>query len=259
MSENIKVVILDDEEVSRNATYNILKNYDNIEIVASVDSSVKLISVLKKQDIDLLFLDIEMPDNTGFEVANFVNKNFNTVSFIFLTGHSGFALDCYDFEPVDFLTKPVNIFRLERALQRAEKTIAVKKGYKLTGRRKTDTQTYTNSKIGINVETGYQLISIESIKYIEKKGRKVYILTDTQELSTKYSLQQLESMFMGYNFYRCHQSFIVPVNKITSVENSVFGNSHVIGLKDCSQKVPLSRNKFTELKELLKNKGISFC
>lgn len=66
-------------------------------------------------------------------------------------------------------------------------------------------------------------------------------------------------MLTEHGFFRCHQSFIIPLSNIISVQNNVFGKSYFIELKGVSEKIPLSRNKYTELKELLANKGILFC
>ena len=247
----IRALIVDDEKAAMDATVSALSNFSQIEIAAAVNSSAGMIAALKEKKIDVAFLDIEMPENSGFEMAQYIGKNYPSVLIIFVTGHAGFALDCYDFEPVDFLVKPINLLRLVRAVGRIEK--------KLAGRTGGDSPV-KQTKIGIHFEGGYQIISIDSIKYIEKKGRKIFLETAQDEtLLSKYSLGQLESMLTEHGFFRCHQSFIIPLSNIISVQNNVFGKSYFIELKGVSEKIPLSRNKYTELKELLANKGILFC
>lgn len=247
----IRTLIVDDEKEAMAATVSALSNFSQIEIVDAVNNSADVIAALKEKRVDAAFLDIEMPDNSGFEMAQYINKNYPSVLIVFVTGHAGFALDCYDFEPVDFLVKPINILRLERAIGRLEKKLAGKAGAP---------GTVKQTKIGIHFEGGYQIISIDSIKYIEKKGRKIFLETAQDEtLLSKYSLGQLEAMLTEHGFFRCHQSFIIPVANIISVQNNVFGKSYSIELKGVSEKIPLSRNKYTELKELLANKGILFC
>lgn len=249
--QTIRTLIVDDEKEAMDATISALSNFSQIEIAAAVNNSADVIAALKEKKIDAAFLDIEMPDNSGFEMAQYINKNFPSVLIVFVTGHAGFALDCYDFEPVDFLVKPINILRMERAIGRLEKKLAGKAG---AG------SAVKQTKIGIHFEGGYQIISIDSIKYIEKKGRKIFLETAQDEtLLSKYSLGQLEAMLTEHGFFRCHQSFIIPVANIISVQNNVFGKSYSIELKGVSEKIPLSRNKYTELKELLANKGILFC
>ncbi len=98
-----------------------------------------------------------MPENSGFEMAQYIGKNYPSVLILFVTGHADFTLDSYDFEPVDFLVKPINLLRLERAIGRIEK--------KLTGTTGAESPV-KQTKIGIHFEGGYQIISIDSIKYI---------------------------------------------------------------------------------------------
>ncbi len=250
MDRKIKTIVVDDEKPARQATIGALSNFDSIEIVADVDNSGALMSALKSDKIDLVFLDIEMPDNTGFELATYINTNYPSILIIFVTGHAGFAQESYDFEPIDFLTKPINILRLERSIQRVEKALTKKV---------TDASVVRQTKIGIHFEGGYQIIGIDSIKYIEKRGRKIFLLTDKEELVSKYSLAQLEVMLQSHNFFRCHQSFIIPLYNIVSVQNNMFGKSYTIELKGVKESIPLSRNKATELREMLEDEGIVFC
>lgn len=246
----IKTVIVDDEKTARDATVSALSNFERIKVVADVENISELMAVLKENKVDLAFLDIEMPDNTGFELAKYINTHYPTILIIFLTGHAGFAQDCYDFEPIDFLTKPINILRLERAIQRVEKTLSKKFG---------DNSANKQTKIGINFEGGYQIINIDNIRYIEKRGRKVILLTEKEELVSKYSLGQLELMLKNHDFFRCHQSFIIPLFNIKSVQNNMFGKSYFIELRGSKENIPLSRNKYAELKDLLETEGIVFC
>ena len=247
----IRALIVDEEKAAMDATSSALSNFSQIEIAAAVSDSAGMIAALKEKKIDVAFLDIEMPENSGFEMAQYIGKNYPSVLILFVTGHADFALDCYDFEPVDFLVKPINLLRLERAIGRIEK--------KLTGTTGAESPV-KQTKIGIHFEGGYQIISIDSIKYIEKRGRKIFLETAQDEtLLSKYSLGQLEQMLTEHGFFRCHQSFIIPLANIISVQNNVFGKSYFIELKGVSEKIPLSRNKYTELKKLLANKGILFC
>lgn len=247
----IRALIVDDEKTAMDATSSALSNFSQIEIAAAVNDSAGMIAALKENKIDVAFLDIEMPENSGFEMAQYIGKNYPSVLILFVTGHTNFALDCYEFEPVDFLVKPINLLRLERAIGRIEKRLAGRTGAE---------SPVKQTKIGIHFEGGYQIISIDSIKYIEKRGRKIFLETAQDEtLLSKYSLGQLEQMLTEHGFFRCHQSFIIPLANIISVQNNVFGKSYFIALKGVSEKIPLSRNKYTELKELLANKGILFC
>lgn len=126
----IKTLVVDDEQAAREATLKALAHFDNIDIVAAVNNSAGLVEALRQNKIDLVFLDIEMPDNNGFETARYIMKNYPAVWIVFVTGHAGFALDSYDFEPVDFIVKPINILRLERAIGRVSKKLTERARHK---------------------------------------------------------------------------------------------------------------------------------
>lgn len=245
----IRTLVVDDEKQAREATLTALRNFPQIKVVAEVDKSENVISALAENSVELAFLDIEMPGSNGFEIARYISEKYPKIMFIFVTGHSDFALDCYDYEPVDFLVKPVNLLRLERAIKRVEKKML----------KKSDTEAPVQSaKIGIHIDGGYQIVDIAAIKYVEKSIRKVYIVTEGGEhLPSKYSLGQLEEILAEHGFFRCHQSYIVSLARIISIQNNDYGKTYSVMING-GENIPLSRNKYSELKELLSNEGTLF-
>ena len=253
--EPIKTVVVDDEHLSAEATISALKQFPSINVIEYIDNTPELISKLSQIDIELLVLDIEMPYNNGMNVASFVKKKYPKIEIIFCTGHAYFAADCYDFEPVDFITKPINEARLKRAIERAEKKLR-NTITEFNTEKKADAK---SKKIGINVEGGYQIIDVDNILYIEKRARKIYINTKGKtSLVSKYNLTQLEDILAPHDFFRCHQSFIVPIKKIRYVKNNQFGKTYSIILKESYDEIPLSRSKHAEIKEKLEQYGIKF-
>lgn len=253
--EPIRTVVVDDEKLSADATMAMLAKFPEINIIAFIDNSPELMNKLPELGAELLILDIEMPYNNGMNVASFVKKKFPNIEIIFCTGHAYFAVDCYDFEPVDFVTKPINEPRLRRAIERAQRKLrnTIKD---IPIEKKADNK---SKKIGINAEGGYQIIDVDSILYIEKKGRKIYINTKGKKsLVSKYNLTQLEEILQPHEFFRCHQSFIVPIRKIRYVKSNQFGKTYSIILRESYDEIPLSRSKHGEIKEILLNYGIKF-
>ncbi len=254
-AEPIKTVVVDDDHTSAAATMAILKKFPAVEVTEYIDNSPELMSRLPDLGAELLILDIEMPYNNGMNVASIVKKKYPKIEIIFCTGHAYFAADCYDFEPVDFVTKPINEARIQRAIERAQKKLradADRNSEAKNVQRK-------SKKIGINIEGGYRIIEVESILYIEKKARKVYIHTNSgKSFVAKYNLTQLEEILSPHNFFRCHQSFIVPIKKIRYVKSNEFGKTYSIMLRECYEEIPLSRSKHAEIKETLEQYGIKF-
>ena len=254
-AEPIRTVVVDDDHTSAAATIAILKKFPAVEITNYIDNSPELMSRLPELDAELLVLDIEMPYNNGMNVASIVKKKYPKIEIIFCTGHAYFAADCYDFEPVDFVTKPINEARIKRAIERAQKKLR-NNVMELLSDKKPEVK---SKKIGINIEGGYRILEIDSILYIEKKARKIYIHTNSgKSFVAKYNLTQLEEILKPHDFFRCHQSFIVPIKKIRYVKNNEFGKTYSIMLKECYEEIPLSRGKHAEIKEELQKYGIKF-
>lgn len=254
--EPIKTIVIDDDRISAEATIAVLKQFSYINVIDYIDNSSELMNRLPDSEAELLILDIEMPHNNGLDIASYVKKKHPKIEIIFCTGHAYFAADCYDFEPVDFVTKPLNTARIQRALERAQRKLR----NTISEINLNENQSESKSrKIGINVESGYQIIDVDSIQFIEKRGRKIYINTKGKKsLVSKYNLTQLEEILSPHDFFRCHQSFIVPIKKIRYVKSNPFGKTYSIILKESYDEIPLSRSKHTEIKEKLETYGIKF-
>src|SRR5699024_6786659 len=143
-----------------------------------------------------------MDGMNGIQLAQHIKKIYPHMMIVFVTGHAGFALEGYEADPIDFLTKPVNVRRLDQVLAKV-------KNIKQTPERSPDHQ------IGMKVDGGIRIVNVDDILYIEKKGRKISINCRNNEgFETTHSLKSLENIFAPYHFYRSHQSFIVPLYKI---------------------------------------------
>lgn len=235
----VKTLIVDDEKHCIDSLKSHLKSYEFIDIIGEVNSGEDALAFLPLHSVELLFLDIEMGGMDGLALAKKVESDYPHLLIIFVTGHAGFALDGYDANPVDFLTKPINPMRLERAIGKVK---ALKKEVKIR----------KDAKIGLNVAGGIQMILISDVLYIEKKGRKIYVCcSDGEKYDTRETMKRLEEMLSPFGFYRSHQSFLVPINRIKSIHPDSFSRSHSIMLKDADISVPLSRNNYNELKEIM--------
>lgn len=244
MASQLKVLLIDDEKICIDIIKSQLLSYDYVNIVGEFTDSKDVIKFLQNNEIDLIFLDIEMPDINGFELASHIKARYPNIQFIFVTGHTGFALNGYEYQPIDFLIKPINLLRLDKAMARVNELIYGKKAKKRT-------------RIGIQVSGGLEIINVDDILYIEKRGRKICIVCKNNEIySSKDSLQKLEVLFKDFEFYRIHQSFLVPLDKIKSVHRDDLKRSYNVSVTDVKELLPLCRDNYDELKEILLEKGI---
>jgi DNA-binding LytR/AlgR family response regulator len=139
--------------------------------------------------------------------------------------------------------KPVNILRLEQAILRV--------------RNMKNTPSQKDTRIGLHVEGGLEIVSVRDILYMEKSGRKVYIVCKSgSRYNSSDSMQKLQEIFEKHDFFRCHQSFLIPVDNIKSILLDDFKNSYNIQLTNVKESIPLSRDRYNDLKELLIKKGM---
>ncbi|PWW32701.1 MULTISPECIES: LytR/AlgR family response regulator transcription factor [Paenibacillus] len=246
MNQQLDVLLVDDERISLDILQSSLKVFNYINVVGEVTNGNDVIKYLQQYEVDVIFLDIMMQDVNGFELAEHIQSIYPDVLLVFLTGNVDFALGGYEYRPVDFLIKPVPLLRLERALSKVREL-------------KYSTKERKASQIGIHVEGGMEIINISDITYIEKSGRKVYICCEGgKKIHSSDSLQKLESVFAEYNFFRSHQSFLVPLERIESIHIDDFKRSYRLRLKNVKDILPLSRDKHSELKKCLSRKGMKF-
>lgn len=242
----IKTFIVDDDKSCIDALKDNLKAFPFIMVMGEGNNAKDAIKFLQNNKVDLLFLDIEMEDINGIDLATHIKSTHPDILIIFVTGHPGFALKGYEVYPVDFLTKPINILRLEKALNKVVELSTTK-------------VTKKDRKISMNVSGGIQMININDILYIEKQGRKVAVVCKNEEtLYSSDTMKNLESILLSYGFYRTHQSFIVPIGTIKAIHPDKFSRSYSIQLVDTKKTIPLSRSNYQELKEILEKyaKGI---
>ncbi|MUV38213.1 Chemotaxis response regulator protein-glutamate methylesterase of group 1 operon [Lentibacillus sp. JNUCC-1] len=242
----IRTLIVDDDQNAINTLIMHLTSFPFIHVEGDVNDGKSAMRFLRTEQIDLIFLDIEMDDIDGLQLAGHIQSLNPAIMIIFVTGHAGFALEGYEHHPLDFLTKPVDFFRLEKSMQLVEKQ-----------KTKHENPSEPNQKIGMKVAGGIRIVNVKDIVFIEKKGRKIHINCKKEDsFQSSDSMKNLENIFAPYGFYRCHQSFIVPIHQIKAIMPDAYTRSHAIQLKDNTE-LPLSRNKYHELTSLLSERGIT--
>lgn len=239
----VKTLIVDDDQSCIDILKGCLESFPFVQIVKEVNSASPAFSFLNDHQVDLVFLDIEMDEMDGLEIARQLEDRYPDIMVIFVTGHPNFALQGYEVHPVDFLTKPVNMMRLQKALKKVLETLS-------------DKRSDESQKVGLNVAGGIQMISVSDVLYIEKSGRKISVICKNHDsFISRDSMKNLESIFEPFNFYRSHQSFLVPIKQIKAIHPDTFSRSYSILLNDNVTSIPLSRNNYQELKHLLEREA----
>lgn len=197
---NIKCLIVDDEELARSLLKTYVAKVNFLELVADFENPLDAIKVLKEQKIDLLLLDIQMPEIKGTDFAKMIPAQTQV---IFTTAYSEYALEGFELSALDYLLKPITF---ERFLQAVNKL-----------KTKTDWEEVEDS---IVVKSGYDLhkLNYDSILFIESDSEYVIYHTTNGKIMSNQSLTALEKKLPAQIFMRVHRSYIVNKNKVNALK-----------------------------------------
>ena len=244
--KDITVLIVDDDENSLRMSRTAMEHLVDPERIRCARTAAGTMAVLDAEKIDLAFLDIDMPDTSGFAIAEYIGRNLPQVKFVFLTGYVDFAARSYDYEPLDFLIKPIDLMRLRKTLERYES-------------RSQGAPDYSRERIAVDTSVGFVLLSPAEIAYVGKERRTVTLHCVSGEAYTvRHSMEELESVFSDFGFFRIHQSYLAPLSNIVSVRPSRFGKTYEAVLSDQETCLPVSREKYQKLRSFLVSRGIQF-
>lgn len=232
----VKCLLVDDEPLAIQLLKNHLEQLEMFEVVAACSNALKALEVLRSKSIDLIFLDIKMPQITGID---FLKTLKNPPAVIITTAYREFALDGYDLDIVDYLLKPITFDRFFKAIDRYLRTIQTQEP-KLT-----TVQNTTDQFIYIKTGGKFHKLYIDDILYVESLKDYVLIHCKNQKINAKYKISDIETELKAFNFLRIHRSYIVNQHKITAFTI----NDIEIG----SQEIPIGTNYKEYVFKTLKN------
>jgi len=213
MADKIRCLIVDDEEMSRKMLEALVKRVNSLSLIKSCENAFQALETLKHEEIDLVFLDVEMPDLNGLEFLNTL-KSYPEI--IICSAQEKYALKAFEHEVADFLLKPVTLERFLKAVSRIENRFS------------NDSQNYANNE-SVFVKANNQIVSVrlKDITWVEAYGDYVNIFTEKDRLVVHATMKGIESRLPSNQFIRVHRSFIVRLDKINAIEDTLI----VIGKK----------------------------
>lgn len=203
----IRCLIVDDEPYARKLLEEFIQKTGELTLVASAKNAMEARAILTKQKIDLIFLDIQMPELTGID---FLKSSSRTPLVVFTTAYAEYALQGFEYDAVDYLLKPFDFNRFLKAVNKITERFQIKAPYVAS--------VPANEKDYIFVKDGTRLVKIDlqSILYIKGSREYVTFVTKTSKTMTLMSMKQLEQELTN-DFIRIHNSFIIRLGAIDSI------------------------------------------
>jgi len=205
-----RCLIIDDEPLAREILRQHISGVEALQLVGSCSNAVGAISFLQEHSVDLLFLDIQMPQLLG---TNFIRTLKNPPKIIFTTAYRKYAVEGFELDAVDYILKPISF---ERFLKAVNKVLQIKTGIEQAPLLK-EKHTETNS-LFLYFRANRKMVKVfyHEILFIESLKDYIKIVTTSKTIVTKYVLYTLEEMLPPGEFLRIHRSYIVAVNKVDS-------------------------------------------
>jgi len=219
----IRCIVVDDEPLAREAIITYIEKMPDLTLVGECENAIHAMSILRENHIDLIFLDIEMPEIDGISFLKYLKKNPGV---IFTTAYRNYAVEAFDLDVIDYLLKPISFDRF---------LMAIDKFYERKNLPVSHSEIIKDNRSFINIKANRKTykIDVKKIDYIEGLKDYVKIICTDESIVTHDSLSNFEYILKQYGFIRIHNSFLVATDKIKSF------NSESVFLEE--KELPISR------------------
>ncbi len=238
----MKCIIVDDEYPARTELKYFLENYKELEIVGEFEDSIPALSFFEKNNVDVIFLDINMPNMNGMTLANILSKFNRKPKIVFITAHAKYAVEAFGVRAFDYILKPYSKEKITgciESLVESYNKVNMEKEREIT-------------RITLWEGEKMFVFPLEKILVFEACDRETKVFLQNKIYFSKQKISCLEKE-LPKNFFRTHRSYIVNMNKINEIV-PWFNSTYNLKIENLDLDIPVSRNNLKEFRKLLKIK-----
>lgn len=239
----IKAIIVDDEPLALDVLETYIEQMPNVELVQRCENALEANEALKNHDVDLMFLDIQMPQITGVE---FLKSLKNPPAVIFTTAYPEYAVEGFELDAADYLLKPISLDRFMKAVNKVSEKLGDSTG------NSSGIVEMEGDFIFVKADKKLIKVDFNDIIYIEGLKDYVIIRQEAGRVITLQTMKSLEKKLPVTIFKRVHRSYIVNINKI----NAVVGNMLEVTEKGATKHLPIGKNYREELLKIINLKRL---
>jgi two-component system response regulator LytT len=254
---HLKAVVVDDEQLAREELCYLLDEVGGVEVVAQAGNGLDALEAIGRAGPDLVFLDVQMPGLTGFEVARRLLDREPPVTVVFVTAFDQHAIEAFEVNAVDYLLKPIEAGRLEAAVQRARRRV-LPAAPPANDQLERLVQLFENRRprpdqVAVRIGERFLLVQAEDIIYASMADDSINIVTGQVSGTSSYrTLDELQARLDSALFWRVHRSHLVNINKIKEIV-PWFSRNFILRMRDAKgTEIPVSRAQTRRLREYLK-------
>jgi two-component system LytT family response regulator len=248
--KKVRTLVVDDEELARQVLRELLGAHSDIEVVAECRNGLEAVKAVAEYKPDLLFLDVQMPKLTGFDVLELIGPE---VPVIFVTAYDEYAMKAFEVHAVDYLLKPVGKARLAAALQRVKSRHAEKPPAAAELAAAARPAGQYAERLVVKDGTRVTLIPVEKLDYLEAQDDYVALASEGKKHLKQQTIASLEAALDPKLFVRIHRSYVVNLERVTRIEP--YGKDSRVAILSNGAKLPVSRAGYARLQALLDERG----
>lgn len=230
-AQKLKTIVIDDSKVQRLAVMELVRKHDQLDFVADYKNGIEARIDMEEKQVDLVFLDIEMPIISGFDLIESLQ---NRPQIILITGKADYAMQAFDYDVTDYLLKPITAERFATSVKKA-----------LAKRSDARPETSESRSITVSSKLKKVKVHLNDIWWVEGLGDYIKIVTEDNTIMVLSTMKSFLGQLPGDTFMRIHKSYIVNLEMVEK-----FSGSQV---EVRGHQIPLSRHKKTLLEEALLN------
>lgn len=238
----IKTLIIDDEPLAASIVQEFLANFPQFELVGVCQNGFQGLKAIQEHEPDLIFLDVQMPKITGFEMLELLDE---PPAVIFTTAFDQYALKAFDAMAIDYLLKP---FSQERFNQAIDKFLAQQSGAEESTQKLNELAEKRN-RLVVRVKNEIKIIPTHEVSFFEAEDDYIAIHTATGKYLKKMTMKSLEEALDAAKFVRVHRSYLINLNEITKIEP--YERDNYLVLLRGGEKVPVSKTGYSRLRQVL--------
>ena len=246
-SDSLRVVIVDDEPLARAVVREFVGAHPGVEVVAECANGFEAVKAVSELSPDLMFLDVQMPKLSGFEVLELIGRS---VPVVFTTAYDQYALSAFEVHAIDYLLKPFSAERFAEALTRARERLATREVMPVEalvseGR----TRNIPLERVLIRDGSKVHVLPVDKIDYVEAQDDYVSFQSEGKSYLKDQTLGAIEGLLDPARFVRIHRSYLLNIERIARVE--LYAKDSRIAILRDGRKLPVSRAGYARLAKLL--------
>ncbi|QEK10975.1 response regulator transcription factor [Crassaminicella thermophila] len=234
----MKCIIVEDEYPSREELKYFIKEYSSIEIIEEFEEALSALKFLEKNNVDVIFLDINMPQLDGMTFSKVISKFKQKPKIVFITAYKEYAVEAFEVHAFDYILKPYSKERMIHALKKLEDS-----------EEKFD-KTYKYDKIILCKNEKMIVIDWVDIYYCEAHERETIVYAKDEKYVAKMNISQFFEKLPKDKFFRSHRSYILNLDKIQEII-PWFNNTYNVKLVDIDAQIPVSRKNIKEFRRIM--------